>query len=118
MSKYISTDTLYYRSNMIGYIEGTGRLTNANFQLHCCTDVLDAFAVSQSSRVKLYTPVTSPFWTREWQTKWRQKEWKRMHDVVSIRSKGQALLSLEELGLENAPLGSISRNNLMGLAKM
>jgi hypothetical protein len=82
-------------------IEGRGRLTNSNFALHC-QDVLDSIAVCQASRVKLYTPPGSPFWTREWQTKWRQDEWEQMHDVVSIRCKGQALLSLEEHGLENA----------------
>jgi hypothetical protein len=82
-------------------IEGAGRITNPNFELHC-RDVLDVIAICQASRVKLYTPGHSPFWTREWHTKWRQEEWGRMQDVVSIRSKGQALLSFEEHGLKNA----------------
>jgi hypothetical protein len=57
-------------------IEETGRLTNPNFALHC-QDVFDSIAVCQASRVKLYKPPNSPFWTREWQTKWRQDEWER-----------------------------------------
>ncbi len=44
-------------------IEGAGSLTNANFALHC-QDVLDSIAVCQASRVKIYTPPGSPFWTR------------------------------------------------------
>jgi hypothetical protein len=82
-------------------IEGNGRITNPNFEKHCA-DVLEAIGVCQPSKVKLYSPAGSPFWTREWHTKWRQDEWERMQDVVSIRSKGQVILSIDELGLENA----------------
>ena len=55
-------------------IEGTGRTTNPNFELHC-RDVLDVIPICHASRVKLYTPGHSPFWTRDWPTKWRQEEW-------------------------------------------
>jgi hypothetical protein len=84
-------------------IEGAGRITNPDFKIHC-TEILDSIALSNASRVKALTPDASPFWKREWQTQWRQDQWERMYDVVSMRctSKGQALLSLEELGLANA----------------
>jgi hypothetical protein len=81
-------------------IEETGRINNADFKIHC-TDILDSIAVSNANRVKILTPDTSPFWKREWQTQWRRDQWERMHDVVSMRCKGQALLSLEESGLAN-----------------
>jgi hypothetical protein len=51
--------------------------------------------------VKLLQPEDGPFWKRDYQKKWRQDAWERMYDVVSMRCKGQALLSLEELGLAN-----------------
>jgi len=82
-------------------IEGAGRITNPDFKIHC-SDILDSIAVSNASRVKSLTPDTTPFWKREWQTQWRQDQWERMYDVVSMRCKGQALLSLEELGVANA----------------
>ena len=82
-------------------IEGNRRLTNPEFKLHC-TDILDSIAIFNASRVKLLTPDNAPFWKREWQTQWRIDQWERMYDVVSMRCKGQALLSLEELGLANA----------------
>ena len=82
-------------------LEGAGRLTNAEFKLHCA-DILDSIAITNASRVKLLTTDDSPFWKREWQLKWRQDQWERMYDVVSMRCKGQALLSLEEVGLANA----------------
>ena len=82
-------------------LEGQGRLTNPEFKLHCA-DILDSIAISNASRVKLLQPDDGPFWKREWQTKWRQDQWERMYDVVSMRCKGQALISLEECGLANA----------------
>jgi hypothetical protein len=81
-------------------IEETGRINNADFKIHC-TDILDSIAVSNANRVKILTPDTSPLWKREWQTQWRRDQRERMHDVVSMRCKGQALLSLEESGLAN-----------------
>ena len=46
-------------------IEGAGRLSNADFKLHCM-DILDSIALSNAGRVKLLTPDASPFWKREW----------------------------------------------------
>ena len=82
-------------------IEGAGRLTNPEFKLHC-TDVMDSIALSNAARIKILTPDTSPFWKREWQTQWRTDQWERMYDVVTMRCKGQALLSMEQIGLANA----------------
>ena len=82
-------------------LEGAGRLTNPEFKLHCA-DILDAVALTNASRVKLLQPEDGPFWKRDYQKKWRQDAWERMYDVVSMKCKGQALLSLEELGLANA----------------
>ena len=41
-------------------IEGAGRITNPDFKLHC-TEILDAIAVSNASRVNSLTPDTTPF---------------------------------------------------------
>ena len=87
--------------NNLPIVDGGGRLSNAEFKLHCA-DILDSISITNASRVKLLTPDDSPFWKREWHVKWRQDQWERMYDVVSMRCKGQAILSLEEIGLVNA----------------
>jgi hypothetical protein len=48
------------------------------------------------------TPDTSPFWSREWQSKWRKEQYVRLFDVITIKCRGQALLSVEEVGINNA----------------
>ncbi len=65
-------------------LEGHGKLTNPEFKLHCA-DILDSIAITNASRVKLLQPDDGPFWKREGQTKWRQDQWERMYDVVSMR---------------------------------
>jgi hypothetical protein len=82
-------------------LEGVGRLNNAAFKAHCL-DVLDSITIYNPSQAKLLTPDTSPFWTREWQTKWRKEQYVRLFDVTTLKCKGQALLSVEEVGIENA----------------
>jgi hypothetical protein len=42
------------------------------------------------------------FWSREWQSKWRKEQYVRLFDVITIKCKGQALLSVEEVGIDNA----------------
>ena len=82
-------------------VEGAGRLNNNAFKAHCF-DVLDSITMYNPSQAKLLTPDTSPFWTREWQSKWRKEQYVRLFDVTTLKCKGQALLSVEEVGIENA----------------
>ena len=82
-------------------LDGAGRLGNAAFKAHC-GDVLDSITVYNPSQAKLLTPDTSPFWSREWQTKWRKEQYVRLFDVITIKCRGQALLSVEEVGIDNA----------------
>ncbi len=82
-------------------LEGQGRINNNLFKAHC-TDVLDSVAIYNPSQVKILSPDGSPFWTREWQTKWRKEQYVRLYDVTCMKCKGQALLAVEQLGIENA----------------
>ncbi len=82
-------------------LEGTGRLGNAAFKAHCF-EVLDSITIYNPSQAKLLTPDDSPFWSREWQLKWRKEQYVRLFDVTTIKCKGQALLSVEEIGIANA----------------
>ena len=82
-------------------IEGAGRINNNPFKAHC-QDVLESITIYNPSQAKLLTPDNSPFWTREWQTKWRSQQYVRLFDVTTLKCKGQALLSVEEVGIENA----------------
>ncbi len=82
-------------------IEGPGRINNPLFKAHCY-EVLDSVAIYNPSQVKILSPDGTPFWTREWQTKWRKEQYARLYDVTCMKCKGQALLAVEQLGIENA----------------
>ena len=82
-------------------IEGPGRINNQLFKAHCY-EVLDSVAIYNPAQVKILSPDGTPFWTREWQTKWRKEQYVRLYDVTCMKCKGQALLAVEQLGIDNA----------------
>ena len=82
-------------------IQGEAMISDDEFTDHC-KDVLEAISITNASKAKGITDEYDPFWEREYQQKWRLDQWSRMYDVVCMNCRGQALLSMEELGIENA----------------
>ena len=81
-------------------IEGDGAIDGDEFEEHC-NKVLEAISNFSPQKYAIFKPARSSFWEVEWHTKWRQREWARMIDVVSMRCRGQALLTIEDLAPEN-----------------
>ena len=86
--------------NDLPILEGDDAIGRAEFREHC-NEVLDAISTHSPQKYAILKPQNSGFWEVAWHTKWRQKEWARMIDVVSMRCRGQALLTIEELAPEN-----------------
>jgi hypothetical protein len=86
--------------NDLPILEGDDAIGRAEFREHC-QEVLEAIANHSPQKYAILKPQNSGFWEVAWHTKWRQKEWTRMVDVVSMRCRGQALLTIEELASEN-----------------
>ena len=82
-------------------IQGEAMMSDLEFTAHC-KDVLEAISITNAAKAKGITDEFDPFWEREYQQKWRLDQWSRMYDVVCMNCRGQALLSMEELGSANA----------------
>ena len=86
--------------NELPIIDGDEAIDRAEFKEHC-QEVLEAIANHSPQKYAIFKPQNSGFWEVAWHIKWRQKEWARMIDVVSMRCRGQALLTIEELAPDN-----------------
>ena len=86
--------------NELPIIDGDEAIGRAEFKEHC-QEVLEAIANHSPQKYAIFKPQNSGFWEVAWHIKWRQKEWARMIDVVSMRCRGQALLTIEELAPDN-----------------
>ena len=90
-------------------LEGNGRLTNPQFKIHC-QEILDSISLHNASRAKLLGADGNEFWTREWQKKWRTEQWERLHDVITMKCRGQAALCMDELDITE---GNSTRKHLL-----
>ncbi len=82
--------------NELPVIEGDGAIEGDELNEHF-DEVLEAISNFSPQKYAMLKPARSGFWEAEWHTKWRQREWTRMIDVVSMRCRGQALLTIEDL---------------------
>ncbi len=67
--------------NYLPIIKGDDAIGRAEFKEHCA-EVLEAIATHSPQKYAILKPLNSGFWEVAWQTKWRQKEWTRMDDLV------------------------------------
>jgi hypothetical protein len=86
--------------NELPVIEGDGAIEGDELNEHF-DEVLEAISNFSPQKYAMLKPARSGFWEVEWHTKWRQGEWTRMIDVVFMRCRGQALLTIEDLAPEN-----------------
>lgn len=87
--------------NEMPVIEGDDALDRNEFKEHCQI-VLEAISISSPQRYATLKPQNSGFWEVDWHLKWRKREWRRMIDIVSMKCKGQALLVVEDLSIDDA----------------
>ena len=87
--------------NEMPVIEGDDALDRHEFKEHCQI-VLEAISISSPQRYATLKPQNSGFWEVDWHLKWRKREWRRMIDIVSMKCKGQALLVVEDLSIDDA----------------
>jgi hypothetical protein len=86
--------------NELPVIEGDDAIDDDEFEDHC-QEVLEAISNYSPQKYAILKPAKSGFWEVAWHKKWRQREWTRMIDVVSMRCRGQALLTVEDLAPDN-----------------
>ena len=90
-------------------IVGGNSLGDYEFKQHC-TDVLNAISKHNATRAKMLGEENSPFWSRAWQLEWRAEEWQGLHDLITMKCRGQAALCMEELDMSK---GNTVRKHLM-----
>ena len=88
--------------NELPIIDGDNAIDAQEFADHA-QEVLEAIGYSQPSKYALFKPRNSGFWEVDWHLKWRRQEYSRMYDVVAMRCRGQAAITLEALPRDKAP---------------
>ena len=89
--------------NELPIIDGDNAIDAQEFADHA-QEVLEAIGYSQPQKYALFKPRNSGFWEVDWHVKWREREYSRMYDVVAMRCRGQAAITLEALPRDKAPL--------------
>ena len=90
-------------TNELPNIDGDNAIDPQEFADHA-QEVLEAIGYSQPQKYAMYKPRNSGFWEMDWHVKWRRQEYSRMYDVVAMRCRGQAAITLEALPRDKAPL--------------
>ena len=88
--------------NELPIIEGDNAIGLQEFADHA-QEVLEAIGYSQPQKYALFKPRNSGFWEVDWHVKWRKQEYSRLYDVVAMRCRGQAAITLEALPRDKAP---------------
>ncbi len=79
--------------NELPIIDGDNAIDAQEFADHA-QEVLEAIGYSQLQKYALFKPKNSGFWEVDWHLKWRRQEYSRLYDVVAMRCRGQAAITL------------------------
>jgi hypothetical protein len=87
--------------NELPIIVGDDAIGVQEFADHC-QELLEAIGYTQPQKYALFKPKNSGFWEVDWHVKWREREYSRMYDVVAMRCRGQAAITLDDLPRDKA----------------